>query len=128
MSGERGDVSTCRVLFFDDGSLEQFGVFELDPLEQGIACATCHLQCVYVTRNTAVSESVEYIVVGTARVVNDEIEPTRGRILVFEVTPARQINLVAEKETKGAVYTLAGVGGKLAAGIGSKVCSVCYVS
>ena len=91
----------------------------------------------------------EYIVVGTAHVINDELEPSRGRILVFEVSSAssssssssssdaagsttaaaaaasagvdRRVAVVAERETRGAVYSLANICGKLAVGLGSKV-------
>ena len=62
----------------------------------------------------------EYYVVGTAFTVPEEVEPTRGRILVFQVTND-QLTLVAEKDVKGAVYTLASFNGKVLAGINSKV-------
>ena len=87
--------------------------------------------------------SKEYIVVGTAYAVDGEQEPNKGRILVFEVTdkplaegkpaaellaaeqhapsPGRRLTLVAEKQTRGAVYSLNAFIGKLLAGINSKV-------
>ncbi len=87
--------------------------------------------------------SKEYIVVGTAYAVDGEQEPNKGRILVFEVadkplaegkpaaeqlapeqlapSPGRRLTLVAEKQTRGAVYSLNAFNGKLLAGINSKV-------
>lgn len=53
-----------------------------------------------------------------------ESEPAVGRILVFSVEgqgAERKVNLVAEEETRGAVYVLNGFNGKLLAGINSKV-------
>lgn len=53
-----------------------------------------------------------------------ESEPAVGRILVFSVEgqgAERKVNLVAEDETRGAVYVLNGFNGKLLAGINSKV-------
>lgn len=56
--------------------------------------------------------------------VRQEGEPAVGRLLVFSVEgqgAERKINLVAEVETRGAVYVLNGFNGKLLAGINSKV-------
>jgi DNA damage-binding protein 1 len=92
--------------------------FDLDRFEQGLSCTTVVFE----------PGSAEYFVVGSAYVVPDEQEPTRGRILVFEVVAAadegseeKRLHLLTEKEEKGAVFTLAPLCGKLVAGIGSKV-------
>ena len=56
-----------------------------------------------------------------------ECEPAVGRLLVFSVEgqgAERKVNLVAEVETRGAVYVLNGFNGKLLAGINSKVCTL----
>lgn len=56
-----------------------------------------------------------------------ECEPAVGRLLVFSVEgqgAERKVNLVAEVETRGAVYVLNGFNGKLLAGINSKVCAL----
>jgi hypothetical protein len=47
-------------------------------------------------------------------------EPSRGRVLVFEVAD-NKLKVVGEVETKGAVYSLNAFNGKLLAGINSKV-------
>jgi DNA damage-binding protein 1 len=71
------------------------------------------------------NNSKSYFVVGTASSLEDEIEPSKGRILVFEVLKLegeeRRLVLVTEKTTKGAVYELCPFGGKLLAGINAKV-------
>lgn len=57
-----------------------------------------------------------------------ECEPAVGRLLVFSVEgqgAERKVNLVAEVETRGAVYVLNGFNGKLLAGINSKVNVFC---
>ncbi len=117
---ERGDETVSRVLFLEEGGLEVFGAFELDRLEQGISIASGTFQLTEL-ESTAAVVPVEYIIVGTARVVNEEIEPSRGRILIFEITSDRRINLVCERDTTAAVFSLAMLQGRLAAGLGSKV-------
>lgn len=112
---EKGEESIARILFFDDGNFQLISSFELDYLEQGISITTCQLEgC-----------PRPLIIVGTAQVVNDEAEPSKGRVLVFDILSShneeKKVNLLTEKETKSGVYSLVGVSGKLAAGIGSKV-------
>ncbi len=123
---ERGEESSCQVVFFEEGDMRRVGSFELDRLEQGISlmCGTFSPESIAASSSSSSSSSapsVEYLVVGTAQVVNEELEPSRGRILVFEVDSDRRVVLVAERETKGAVFSLAMLQGKLAAGISSRV-------
>ena len=61
-----------------------------------------------------------YYVVGTAFTVPEEVEPSRGRLLVFQVANHKLV-LVSEKAVKGAVYALSALDGKVLAGINSKV-------
>ncbi|KAJ1400935.1 hypothetical protein B484DRAFT_339095, partial [Ochromonadaceae sp. CCMP2298] len=75
--GSGGETSSSRVLFLDEGSMEQIGLFELDPMEHGIAIATCCFDL-----SSASTGGTEYIVVGTAHMVSGELEPSRGRILL----------------------------------------------
>ena len=135
------------MLFFDDSSMEQVAIMELDPLEQALSCTTCvfHQESanggsadVTMTDssapvgssspglsssrvNASSAGATEYFVVGTAYVVGGELEPSRGRILVFEVAENKKVHIVAEREVKGAAFSLAQVCGRLVAGIGSKV-------
>lgn len=118
---EKGEESIARILFFDDGNFQLISSFELDYLEQGISITTCQLEgC-----------PRPLIIVGTAQVVNDEAEPSKGRVLVFDILSShneeKKVNLLTEKETKSGVYSLVGVSGKLAAGIGSKVSPLIWI-
>jgi len=58
---------------------------------------------------------------GTAFALPTEDEPSRGRILVFNVSEAKSLKLVTEKEVKGAVYSLEPFNGKVLAAVNSKV-------
>jgi len=139
----KGEETRSRVLFFEDGNLAQIGVYELDPLEEGLSIITCTFDNeslggdgdttggvasspapgVHASSSSSSSSAggkTEYFVVGTAHIVLNESEPSRGRILVFEITD-RQVFLIAEKEVRGAVFSLAQTTGRLAAGVGSKV-------
>lgn len=108
--------------------MQQLFVYELELMEQGISLCSCAFE----------GSDKEYIVVGTAFVIPEEQEPSKGRILVFEVLGEREgedrrLHLAMEKETEGAVFTTASMNGKLVAGIGSKVrrctyCTTCNIS
>ncbi|KAJ3010234.1 DNA damage-binding protein 1a [Thoreauomyces humboldtii] len=63
----------------------------------------------------------EYYCVGTAIVVPHELEPEKGRILVFEITVDRKLRLMYEHAASGCPYVLNTVRGRLVAGINSKV-------
>lgn len=90
-------------------------MFDLDRMEQALSCATLSLEGSDGTER-------EYLVVGTARVKAEEAEASEGRILVFAMNEERRsAELVAEKEAKGAVYSIGGLKGRLVAGVGSKV-------
>lgn len=128
-----------RVLFLDSDTFEQIHVFELEALESVMACA-----CVALDTPNGVSE---YFVIGTAVCVPNEAEPSNGRLLLFEVssgTPStdatwtdvdvesenmvmegpdhvRTVEPVCIHMVKGAVFSVVGIRGHLAAGIGSKV-------
>ena len=65
-------------------------------------------------------DDAPYYAVGTAFTAPEEVEPSRGRVLVFKVV-RDELVLVAEKEVKGAVYNLNAFNGKLLAGVNSKV-------
>lgn len=120
IQSDRGEETANRVLFLDDGgAMSALSIFSLDPMEQGISVTSCHFE----------SSDKEYIVVGTARVIPEEQEPSTGRILVFEILGdrngegenKRRHNLVVEIDVKGAVFCVISMNRKLVAGIGSKV-------
>ncbi|CAH1785310.1 unnamed protein product [Owenia fusiformis] len=61
-----------------------------------------------------------YYIVGTAMVYPEEAEPKQGRIILFHWNEGK-LTQVAEKEIKGAAYTLVEFNGKLLASINSTV-------
>ena len=110
--GERGEQTSDSLLFLDDGNMAELGFFELDPLETGLSLhvSSCGMP------------GRQLIVLGTAYSIPEENDPTRGRILVFEMDSERRPILVAEKEVKGAVFSIDSIAaGKLVTGISSKV-------
>ncbi|GMF12407.1 unnamed protein product [Phytophthora lilii] len=112
-TGEEVDQGFVRL--FDDQTFEVLHSYRLDPFE--IPCS------VVVCPFSGDSSSASYFVVGTAYVHEEEAEPHQGRILVFAVTGIhgeRKLQLVTEKEVKGAVYCLNAFNGKVLAGVNSK--------
>lgn len=61
-----------------------------------------------------------YYIIGTAFINPEESEPKQGRIVIFHFDEGRFVQ-VAEKEIKGACYSLAEFNGKLLASINSTV-------
>lgn len=64
-----------------------------------------------------------YYIIGTALVNPEESEPKQGRIIIFHYQDGK-LNQVAEKEIKGACYSLVQFNGKLLASINSTVCDI----
>jgi DNA damage-binding protein 1 len=110
---DSGEEEQDFIRFLDDASGEEVAKFELPPYEMGISIVSC----------TFNKDPREYVVVGTAVANPDEDEPRDGRLLVFAMggDGNRDLQLVSEKGTKGAVYVLNAFNGKLLAGINSKV-------
>uniref|UniRef100_H3G8E6 DNA damage-binding protein 1 n=1 Tax=Phytophthora ramorum TaxID=164328 RepID=H3G8E6_PHYRM len=112
-TGEEVDQGFVRL--FDDQTFEVLHSYRLDPFETPCSVAVCPF--------SGDSSSTSYFVVGTAYVHEEEAEPHQGRILVFAVTGIhgeRKLQLVTEKEVKGAVYCLNSFNGKILAGVNSK--------
>lgn len=107
-STEDSEMHFIRLL--DDQTFDFISTYSLDQFEYGCSI----LNCSFSDDNNA------YYCVGTAYVMPEENEPTKGRILVFMVED-RKLQLVAEKETKGAVYSLNAFNGKLLAAINQKI-------
>ena len=105
-----GRSETYFVRLFDDVTFETLHKFRLEPNEQDSSV----ISCVFA------DDPCAYYVVGTGYTMPEEPEPTRGRVLVFRAEDGK-LQLVAEKEVKGAVYNLNAFNGKLLAGINSKV-------
>ncbi|KAF9103191.1 DNA damage-binding protein 1a [Mortierella sp. AM989] len=66
-------------------------------------------QCIAAV--TFAGDPTSYIAVGTAETVSDGV-PTKGRILILEVTESNQLKLVTELEVKGAVMAIKEFQGK----------------
>ncbi|KAL5977135.1 DNA damage-binding protein 1a [Asimina triloba] len=98
------------VRLLDDQTFEFVSTYPLDTYEYGCSILSCSFT----------DDPNVYYCVGTSYVLPDENEPTKGRILVFIVEDGK-LQLIAEKETKGAVYCLNAFNGKLLAAINQKI-------
>ncbi|KAL2494428.1 DNA damage-binding protein 1a [Forsythia ovata] len=107
-SAEDHEMHFIRLL--DDQTFEFISTYPLDQFEWGCSILSCSFS----------DDSNVYYCVGTAYVMPEENEPTKGRILVFVVEDGK-LQLMAEKETKGAVYSLNAFNGKLLAAINQKI-------
>ncbi|PIA41691.1 hypothetical protein AQUCO_02200250v1 [Aquilegia coerulea] len=107
-NAEESEMHFVRLL--DDQTFDFISTYPLDTYEYGC----CILSCSFA------DDSNTYYCVGTAYVLPEESEPTKGRILVFIVEDGK-LQLIAEKETKGSVYSLNAFNGKLLAAINQKI-------
>ncbi|GLT67385.1 hypothetical protein SLA2020_396990 [Shorea laevis] len=107
-SGEESEMHFIRLL--DDQTFEFISTYALDAYEYGCSILSCSFS----------DDSNVYYCVGTAYVIPEENEPSKGRILVFIVEDGK-LQLITEKETKGAVYSLNAFNGKLLAAINQKI-------
>ncbi|KAM7524858.1 hypothetical protein LguiA_014760 [Lonicera macranthoides] len=107
-STEESEMHFIRLL--DDQTFEFISTYPLDQFEYGCSILSCSFS----------DDANVYYCVGTAYVMPEENEPTKGRILVFVVEDGK-LQLIAEKETKGAVYSLNAFNGKLLAAINQKI-------
>ncbi|KAJ8762650.1 hypothetical protein K2173_010671 [Erythroxylum novogranatense] len=107
-SAEESEAHFVRLL--DDQTFEFISSYLLDQFEFGCSIISCSFS----------DDSNVYYCVGTAYVLPEENEPSKGRILVFIVEDSK-LQLLAEKETKGAVYSLNAFNGKLLAAINQKI-------
>uniref|UniRef100_A0A5B7BQC4 DNA damage-binding protein 1 n=1 Tax=Davidia involucrata TaxID=16924 RepID=A0A5B7BQC4_DAVIN len=104
------DTEMHFIRLLDDQTFEFISTYPLDQYENGCSILSCSFS----------DDSNVYYCVGTAYVMPEENEPTKGRILVFIVEDGK-LQLIAEKETKGAVYSLNAFNGKLLAAINQKI-------
>ncbi|XP_077229211.1 DNA damage-binding protein 1 [Tasmannia lanceolata] len=104
------DSETHFVRLLDDQTFEFISTYQLDTYEYGCSILSCSFA----------DDSNVYYCVGTAYVLPEENEPSKGRILVFIVEDGK-LQLIVEKETKGAAYSLNAFNGKLLAAINQKI-------
>ncbi|KAG0365622.1 DNA damage-binding protein 1a [Gamsiella multidivaricata] len=76
-------------------------------------------QCIAAV--TFAGGSTSYIAVGTADSVSEGV-PSKGRILILEVSENSQLKLVTELEVKGGVMSIKEFQGKLLCGINERLC------
>lgn len=107
-SMEESEAHFIRLM--DHQTFEFLSTHPLDQYECGCSMISCSFS----------DDNNFYYCVGTAYVLPEENEPTKGRILVFAVEDGR-LQLIVEKETKGAVYSLNAFNGKLLAAINQKI-------
>ncbi|KAL6546328.1 DNA damage-binding protein 1a [Orobanche minor] len=107
-SAEDAEMHFVRLL--DDQTFDFMSTYPLDQFESGCSILSCSFS----------DDNNVYYCIGTAYVMPEENEPTKGRILVFAVEDGK-LQLIAEKETKGAAYSLNAFNGKLLAAINQKI-------
>ncbi|XP_056168416.1 DNA damage-binding protein 1a-like [Syzygium oleosum] len=107
-SAEESDMHFVR--FLDDQTFEFMSTYPLDTFEHGCSILSCSFS----------DDGNVYYCVGTAYMLLEEKDPTKGRILVFIVEDGK-LQRIAEKETEGAVCSLNAFNGKLLAAINNEI-------
>ena len=106
-----------RILFLDENNFTTLHCEELDRFEQSLSITTMTFAGIAGTLGQR-----DCIVVGTAFVVPHELEPSRGRIYVYDIDPMdRTVSPVTRLDVNAAVFSLAPAQGRLVCGLGNKV-------
>ncbi len=139
------EIARERLLFLretgatggDSSVFRQVHMYDLDPMEQGLSLTCCLFEKADKADDEVDAEK-SYVVLGTAQYIPGEVEPSRGRLLLFDISMSEvdecidadasqdlvysvHVSCVYEKEVKGAVFSVDVLCGRLVAGIGSKV-------
>ncbi|KAF9395125.1 DNA damage-binding protein 1a [Podila verticillata] len=109
ISADEDEVGFIRI--YDDQTFDLQSSFELDGSEIG--------KC--ITSVTFSGDPARYLAVGTTYFYPMEEIPTKGRILILEVSDTHQLKLVAETDVKGAVISIREFNGKLLAAVNSEL-------
>ncbi|KAM9409279.1 DNA damage-binding protein 1 [Pholidichthys leucotaenia] len=104
------EVEVHSLLVVDQHTFEVLHAHQFLPNEFALSLVSCRLG----------KDPSVYFIVGTAMVYPEESEPKQGRIVIFHYTDGK-LQAVAEKEVKGAVYSMGEFNGKLLASINSTV-------
>lgn len=104
------EVEVHNLLIIDQHTFEVLHAHQLMTTEYALSLVSTKLG----------DDPNTYYIVGTALVNPDESEPKQGRILIFHFHDGK-LTQVAEKEIKGACYSLVEFNGKLLASINSTV-------
>lgn len=103
------EIEIGNLIIIDQHTFEVHHSHQFAPYEWPCSMVSC------------VVNAEAYFVVGTAFVYPEEAEPKQGRLVVFQVSEGKLIQ-VSEKEVRGAVNAICDFNGKLAAGINGSVC------
>ncbi|PFX32002.1 DNA damage-binding protein 1 [Stylophora pistillata] len=122
------EVDRSSLLIIDQHTFEGNGNFKKHLVThahdlQDHECATSLISCTLSgDPNSSYTSGMSntYYCVGTAYVHPEEPEPKTGRLILFQLLEGKLVQ-VAEKEVKGAVYSLVEFNGKVLAGINSTV-------
>ncbi|XP_075223029.1 DNA damage-binding protein pic [Lycorma delicatula] len=104
------EVEVHNLLIIDQHTFEVLHAHQLMTTEYALSLVSTKLG----------DDPNTYYIIGTALVNPEESEPKQGRILIFHFQDGK-LNQVAEKEIKGACYSLVEFNGKLLASINSTV-------
>ncbi|XP_014287545.1 DNA damage-binding protein 1 [Halyomorpha halys] len=104
------EVEVHHFLLFDQHTFEVIHAHQMMQTEYCLSLITAKLG----------DDPNHYYIVGTAIVNPDDSEPKQGRIIMFNVEDGK-LHQAAEKEVKGACYSLSEFNGKLLASINSTV-------
>ncbi|KAG0252722.1 DNA damage-binding protein 1a [Actinomortierella ambigua] len=100
--GEEDEIGYVRL--HDDQTFDLMHSYELDKFEAPLS----------ITSVTFTGDSGNnYLAVGTAISEPEEEEPSKGRILVFDMSESNQLKLAAEVKVNGAVFAIREFNGKL---------------
>ncbi|KAM3341882.1 hypothetical protein P3S68_026848 [Capsicum galapagoense] len=108
---EGGNQTNRLVCLFDDQTFQRKSTYIFDQFEYGCSILSCSFS----------DDNNVYYCVGTAYVMPNQNELTKGRILVLQVVLDGEFQLVAQMETNGAVYSLNAFNGKLLAAINQNI-------
>eukprot|EP01126_Amoeba_proteus_P030505 TRINITY_DN3014_c0_g1_i10.p1 TRINITY_DN3014_c0_g1~~TRINITY_DN3014_c0_g1_i10.p1 ORF type:complete len:1099 (-),score=193.96 TRINITY_DN3014_c0_g1_i10:112-3408(-) len=115
-NGEEQEEHWIRL--FNDQTFEIQDSYCLQPNEDSCSIMTTCFHPMTPSKDNY--DKKFYFVVGTAYVLPNEDEPTKGRILVFSVID-NKLRLEAETTVRGAVYSIKDFNGKILAGVNSKI-------
>nr|CAG4643697.1 EOG090X00HD [Lepidurus arcticus] len=104
------EIEVHNLLIVDQHTFEVLHAHQFMQGEYALSIVTAKLA----------DDPLPYYVVGTAMVVPEESEPKQGRLILFQWADGK-LSTVAEKEVKGACYSLVEFNGKLLASINSVV-------
>ncbi|CAK1553322.1 unnamed protein product [Leptosia nina] len=104
------DLEIYNLLIIDHHTFEVLHAHQLMASEFVLSLVSCKLG----------DDPAHYYALGTAILNPEESEPKQGRIILFQWSEGK-LTQVAEKEIKGACYTLVEFNGKLLASINSTV-------